>query len=125
MELKRRMKHGLVLRCPLLIVPYGIETAKSISTFSAIRVLLIVPYGIETYQEELKKADKATFNRTLWNWNGLTIWQEKFVDLLLIVPYGIETEESGKHVEKAESFNRTLWNWNNLFHIWSKGTKYF
>ena len=53
----------------LLIVPYGIETALTVTHTYSNR-LLIVPYGIET-----------------WGY-GRTIPDDSY---LLIVPYGIET----------------------------------
>ena len=72
----------------LLIVPYGIETARSSFIMSYSVKLLIVPYGIET--EKLKEAG---FNCSL-----------------LIVPYGIETFAKFQFCFRIQTFNRTLWN---------------
>ena len=48
MELKRYIKRNSEVGFTLLIVPYGIETAKAAQDITLSRVLLIVPYGIET-----------------------------------------------------------------------------
>ena len=53
----------------LLIVPYGIETCKSLQVRILPVSLLIVPYGIET--------------------TGID--RRRYSSILLIVPYGIET----------------------------------
>ena len=76
----------------LLIVPYGIETTQMAHLTATLLRLLIVPYGIETrYEWACKDWCKATFNRTLWNWNLMCI---SLMDSLM------------------NAFNRTLWNWN-------------
>ena len=51
MELKRRYPDSSLLVVLLLIVPYGIETASYVPLLFAI----------------------LSFNRTLWNWNIVTI----------------------------------------------------
>ena len=68
MELKQIQSAISASVIPLLIVPYGIETAWRSSTF-ATTCLLIVPYGIETTFSQIQIRSHA----------------------LLIVPYGIET----------------------------------
>ena len=47
MELKHGPPRPTVLRLPLLIVPYGIETSLCVPRLLP-ECLLIVPYGIET-----------------------------------------------------------------------------
>ena len=69
MELKQRSAEIYVLNAILLIVPYGIETAKR-GDIRTQCYLLIVPYGIETTEKHIKSEVTA---------------------YLLIVPYGIET----------------------------------
>ena len=88
MELKRIRRYRIPRPDGLLIVPYGIETAKAMGTRTE-KNLLIVPYGIETVEPVF----------------GMDRLQK-----LLIVPYGIETDEIPQALEKAHSFNRTLWN---------------
>ena len=78
------------------------------------------------------------FNRTLWNWNPVTVYlcvrslckllivpygiethsvPTLFLNLvgLLIVPYGIETRLRQMCQEPHPAFNRTLWNWNRIW----------
>ena len=68
MELEHLQTYQKVIhRMYLLIVPYGIETAKALlNRFQQVH-LLIVPYGIETVMDKVDKGEKLTFNRTLWN----------------------------------------------------------
>ena len=66
MELKRDEAVVFLRLAILLIVPYGIETKKSLLKLMLIS-LLIVPYGIETPLGAMNANYKVTFNRTLWN----------------------------------------------------------
>ena len=108
----------------LLIVPYGIET-DLLPQFLILSLLLIVPYGIETLYCTLYAQAYVTFNRTLWNWNILslriaectqtfnrTLWNWNFCGIsvlvshtdLLIVPYGIETEQQQMSIRNTNNF---------------------
>ena len=51
----------------LLIVPYGIETNKTVLSNFRLMWLLIVPYGIETGESRPVSRWRLPFNRTLWN----------------------------------------------------------
>ena len=66
MELKPSRAGHEVPSGGLLIVPYGIETAKFI-TYLIFCILLIVPYGIETPFIQNARSGYSSFNRTLWN----------------------------------------------------------
>ena len=75
--------------------------------------LLIVPYGIETIFNYSFRITWLTFNRTLWNWNFLSMqvgfWIRPTFNRTLW-NWNIVSAPAG-HL--YASFNRTLWNWNN------------
>ena len=71
----------------MLIVPYGIETCKEITSIP-LRSVLIVPYGIET-ENQIPEQEKIH---------------------VLIVPYGIETQQHDLQNENDNRVNCTLWN---------------
>ena len=67
MELKLKQEMETELAPYLLIVPYGIETSKTLCN-TLKKLLLIVPYGIETgFQRFFVIHLIISFNRTLWN----------------------------------------------------------
>ena len=47
---------------------------------------------------------KATFNRTLWNWNEDARQTAFTASELLIEPYGIETPGSGQGANRGQRF---------------------
>ena len=67
MELKQICKRGKLWVSKLLIVPYGIETAKRGGMRQVWTILLIVPYGIETLHYYGEETLRLAFNCTLWN----------------------------------------------------------
>ena len=67
MELKLASLRPPSRPAELLIVPYGIETAKRGGIHHAWIILLIVPYGIETNYPKMCIFEVSPFNCTLWN----------------------------------------------------------
>ena len=74
----------------LLIVPYGIETARFMPRLQLLP-LLIVPYGIET--SDLKRYLGTRYTLLIVPYGIETIITDEILNKvgLLIVPYGIET----------------------------------